>query len=115
MCLVRPILNLAWNSITNGVYVLANYSECCVMLSRAHYLAIYENPIGYDRDSTARDERSSYRNHQLTHLYCGFYYILYTSHVHLMIDVIDVIDVHCMDRLGIVNQFIPVHLYIVRV
>ncbi len=47
VCPLRPILNLAWNSITNGVYVLANYSECCVMLSRAHYLAIYENPIEY--------------------------------------------------------------------
>ena len=40
MCLVRPILNLAW--ITYGVYVLKNCSECCVMLSRGHYLAIYE-------------------------------------------------------------------------
>ena len=42
MCVLRPILNLAWNNITNGVYMLANCSECCVMLSRAHYLAIYE-------------------------------------------------------------------------
>ena len=46
MCLVRPILNLAWNNITYGVYVLANCSECCVMLSRGHYLAIYETLLG---------------------------------------------------------------------
>ena len=26
-CMVRPILNLASNSITNGVYMLANCSE----------------------------------------------------------------------------------------
>ena len=43
--MLRPILNLACNSITNGVYMLANCSECCVMLYRGHYLAIYENPI----------------------------------------------------------------------
>ena len=43
---LRPILNLAWNSITNGVYMLANCSECCVMLSRGHYLAIYETLLG---------------------------------------------------------------------
>ena len=32
---------IAWNNITNGVYVLANCSECCVMLARGHYLAIF--------------------------------------------------------------------------
>ena len=30
------------DNIANGVYKLANCSECCVMLSRGHYLAIYE-------------------------------------------------------------------------
>ena len=47
MCVLRPILNLASNSITNGVYIQANGSECCVMLSRAHYLAIYETRGGW--------------------------------------------------------------------
>ena len=42
-CCVSGTANfeLAWNSITNCVYMLANFSECCVMLARGHYLAIF--------------------------------------------------------------------------
>ena len=45
-CVYGTAMKLAWNSIINGVYVLANCSECCVMLSRGHYLAIYETLLG---------------------------------------------------------------------
>ena len=45
VCVLRPILNLAWNSITNGVYMLANCSECCVMLARDS-----TTPLSYNTD-----------------------------------------------------------------
>ena len=48
ICEFVKCTGIAWHSNTNGVYMLENCSECCVMLARAlDYPPYTLHPTGY--------------------------------------------------------------------